>query len=215
MPAPKFRRVYPTEPGAHQGNARFSAKAHFRAARVPGGLPIAPPAIFLTWTSISRSRKPIRRCRRTFFARSRRLPVASPRLIKLNRRSRSSSGRTRTCCRPGGPPKSSPKTRADGADPSQWPMPPPVRQFVPQLGDGRAILLGEVIDQDGAAATSSSRDLARRRSRARRRPPRSARLLRNTSSAGDVRTRRSTTLFVRRRRHRRTGPAEIAQPERC
>ena len=34
--------------------------------------------------------------------------------------------------------------------------------FVPQLGDGRAILR-EVIDRDGGAATSSSRDLALRR----------------------------------------------------
>ena len=35
--------------------------------------------------------------------------------------------------------------------------------FVPQLGDGRAILLGEVIDRDGVRATSSSRGLAQHR----------------------------------------------------
>jgi hypothetical protein len=35
--------------------------------------------------------------------------------------------------------------------------------FVPQLGDGRAILLGEVIDCAGVRAISSSKGLARRR----------------------------------------------------
>ena len=56
--------------------------------------------------------------------------------------------------------------------------------FVPQLGDGRAILLGEVIDRDGVAATSSSRGLGQRRfpggaTDARRSDPSCA----NTSSA--------------------------------
>ena len=40
-------------------------------------------------------------------------------------------------------------------------------QFVPQLGDGRAILLGEVVDRGTASAgTFSSKARARRRSRA-------------------------------------------------
>jgi uncharacterized protein YdiU (UPF0061 family) len=38
--------------------------------------------------------------------------------------------------------------------------------FSPQLGDGRALLLGEVIDGNGGAGTSTSRDRAARRSRA-------------------------------------------------
>ena len=37
--------------------------------------------------------------------------------------------------------------------------------FVPQLGDGRAILLGEVVDAQGVRATSSSKAPVRRRSR--------------------------------------------------
>jgi uncharacterized protein YdiU (UPF0061 family) len=40
--------------------------------------------------------------------------------------------------------------------------------FVPQLGDGRAILLGEVVGATGSDATSSSRAPARRPSRAAR-----------------------------------------------
>ena len=77
--------------------------------------------------------------------------------------------------------------------------------FVPQLGDGRAILLGEVVDRDGrSGATSSSRARARRRSRAAATAARRwGRCCANTSSAR--RWRRSA--FRPRARSRRSPPA--------
>ena len=87
-----------------------------------------------------------------FFARVAPTPVAAPRLIKLNRPlGACSSASIRTCSTPPRAPKSWPaRPLPDGAEPIAMAYAGhQFGHFVPQLGDGRAILLGEVIDKDG------------------------------------------------------------------
>ena len=86
-----------------------------------------------------------------FFARVAPTPVASPRLIKLNRPLAVHLGLDPDVLdSPEGAEILSGKTLPGGADPIAMAYAGhQFGQFVPQLGDGRAILLGEVIDRDG------------------------------------------------------------------
>src|SRR4051794_1437531 len=87
----------------------------------------------------------------TFFARVVPTPVASPRLIKLNRPLAIHLGLDPDrLSSPEGTEILAGKRLPDGADPIAMAYAGhQFGHFVPQLGDGRAILLGEVIDQDG------------------------------------------------------------------
>src|ERR1700690_1274886 len=86
-----------------------------------------------------------------FFARVAPTPVASPRLIKLNRPLAKELGlHPDRLASPEGPDILAGTPVPNGAHPLA--MAYPGHQFghlVPELGDGRAILLGEVIDADG------------------------------------------------------------------
>jgi uncharacterized protein YdiU (UPF0061 family) len=86
-----------------------------------------------------------------FFARVAPTPVVAPRLIKLNRPLAHQLGLDPDLLEtPEGAEILAGKTVPDGADPIAMAYAGhQFGQFVPQLGDGRAILLGEVIDQDG------------------------------------------------------------------
>ena len=86
-----------------------------------------------------------------FFARVAPTPVASPRLIKLNRALAAHLGLDPDLLEsPEGAEILSGKTLPAGADPIAMAYAGhQFGHFVPQLGDGRAILLGEVIDRDG------------------------------------------------------------------
>lgn len=87
----------------------------------------------------------------SFFARVAPTPVAAPRLIKLNRPLAAQLGLDPDVLEtPEGAAILAGKTVPDGADPIAMAYAGhQFGQFVPQLGDGRAILLGEVIDRDG------------------------------------------------------------------
>src|SRR5229473_1064497 len=86
-----------------------------------------------------------------FFARVVPTPVASPRLIKLNRPLAIHLGLDPDrLASPEGTEILAGKRLPDGADPIAMAYAGhQFGHFVPQLGDGRAILLGEVIDADG------------------------------------------------------------------
>jgi len=86
-----------------------------------------------------------------FFARVAPTPVASPRLIKLNRPLAVQLGLDPDLLEsPDGTEILAGKALPAGADPIAMAYAGhQFGQFVPQLGDGRAILLGEVIDTDG------------------------------------------------------------------
>jgi uncharacterized protein YdiU (UPF0061 family) len=86
-----------------------------------------------------------------FFARVAPTPVTSPRLIKLNRQLATQLGLDPTRLdSPEGADILSGKRIPDGAEPIAMAYAGhQFGHFVPQLGDGRAILLGEVIDADG------------------------------------------------------------------
>jgi len=86
-----------------------------------------------------------------FFARVAPTPVASPRMVKLNRPLAIHLGLDPDLLdSPEGAEILSGKTVPAGADPIAMAYAGhQFGQFVPQLGDGRAILLGEVIDKDG------------------------------------------------------------------
>jgi len=86
-----------------------------------------------------------------FFARVAPTPVSSPRLIKLNRPLAIHLGLDPDMLEtPEGAEILSGKALPAGADPIAMAYAGhQFGQFVPQLGDGRAILLGEVIDKDG------------------------------------------------------------------
>ncbi len=86
-----------------------------------------------------------------FFARVAPTPVAAPRLIKLNRPLARQLGLDPDLLEtPEGAEILAGKMVPDGADPIAMAYAGhQFGQFVPQLGDGRAILLGEVIDKDG------------------------------------------------------------------
>lgn len=87
----------------------------------------------------------------SFFARVAPTPVAAPRLIKLNRPLAVQLGLDPDLLEtPEGAEILAGKTVPPGADPIAMAYAGhQFGQFVPQLGDGRAILLGEVIDRDG------------------------------------------------------------------
>ena len=88
----------------------------------------------------------------SFFARVAPTPVAAPRLIKLNRRAGASSSASipTGSTAPKGVEILAGKRVADGAEPIALAYAGhQFGHFVPQLGDGRAILLGEVVDRDG------------------------------------------------------------------
>ena len=86
-----------------------------------------------------------------FFARVAPTPVASPRLIKLNRALAVHLGLDpEWLASPEGVEILAGKRVPDGADPIAMAYAGhQFGHFVPQLGDGRAILLGEVVDGDG------------------------------------------------------------------
>jgi len=86
-----------------------------------------------------------------FFARVAPTPVASPRLVKLNRPLAVHLGLdSELLASPEGAEILAGKRLPDGADPIAMAYAGhQFGHFVPQLGDGRAILLGEVIDQGG------------------------------------------------------------------
>ncbi len=86
-----------------------------------------------------------------FFARVAPTPVAAPRLIKLNRDLAIQLGLDPDqLATPEGADILSGKRLPEGAEPIAMAYAGhQFGQFVPQLGDGRAILLGEVIDKDG------------------------------------------------------------------
>ncbi|KWV55574.1 hypothetical protein AS156_05505 [Bradyrhizobium macuxiense] len=86
-----------------------------------------------------------------FFARVAPTPVAAPRLIKLNRPLAIQLGLDPDLLStPEGAEILAGKRVPDGADPIAMAYAGhQFGQFVPQLGDGRAILLGEVVDRDG------------------------------------------------------------------
>jgi uncharacterized protein YdiU (UPF0061 family) len=86
-----------------------------------------------------------------FFARVAPTPVAAPRLIKLNRALAVDLGLDPDLLStPEGAEILAGKRVPDGADPIAMAYAGhQFGHFVPQLGDGRAILLGEVIDKDG------------------------------------------------------------------
>jgi len=87
----------------------------------------------------------------SFFARVAPTPVAAPRLIKLNRPLAVQLGLDPDVLEsPEGAEILAGKRLPDGADPIAMAYAGhQFGHFVPQLGDGRAILLGEVIDKDG------------------------------------------------------------------
>ena len=86
-----------------------------------------------------------------FFARVAPTPVASPRLIKLNRALAVDLGLDPDLLStPEGAEILAGKRVPEGADPIAMAYAGhQFGHFVPQLGDGRAILLGEVVDKDG------------------------------------------------------------------
>src|SRR5256884_9469100 len=86
-----------------------------------------------------------------FFARVAPAPVTSPRLIKLNRLLALHLGLDPDrLASPEGTEILAGKRLPDGADPIAMAYAGhQFGHFVPQLGDGRALLLGEVIDADG------------------------------------------------------------------
>src|SRR5881409_3607635 len=86
-----------------------------------------------------------------FFARVAPTPVAAPRLIKLNRSLAAELGLDPDQLEtPEGAEILAGKTVPEGADPVAMAYAGhQFGHFVPQLGDGRAILLGEVIDAEG------------------------------------------------------------------
>src|ERR1700710_902583 len=86
-----------------------------------------------------------------FFARVRPTPVVAPRLVKLNRPLAEQLGIDPDWLEtPEGVEVLAGKPVPDGADPIAMAYAGhQFGHFVPQLGDGRAILLGEVIDADG------------------------------------------------------------------
>src|SRR6201991_4220899 len=86
-----------------------------------------------------------------FFARVAPTPVVAPRLIKLNRALAVHLGLDPDLLStPEGAEILAGKRVAEGAEPIAMAYAGhQFGQFVPQLGDGRAILLGEVVDRDG------------------------------------------------------------------
>src|SRR4051795_6317533 len=148
---PKLRQGLPDEaPSGNQGNALFSAgSAHF----CPGSS-LCHPA-FHAYLEAMTVHFPFQNSYSalpdSFFARVAPTPVAAPRLIKLNRPLAVQLGLDPDVLEtPEGAEILAGKTVPAGADPIAMAYAGhQFGQFVPQLGDGRAVLLGEVIDKDG------------------------------------------------------------------
>ena len=122
----------------------------------------------------------------SFFARVAPTPVASPRLIKLNRPLAIQLGLDPDrLSSPEGAEILAGKRIPDGADPIAMAYAGhQFGHFVPQLGDGRAILLGEVIDADGVRRDIQLKGSGQHRFRAAAMAARrSVRCCANTSSA--------------------------------
>ncbi|MCP1740763.1 uncharacterized protein YdiU (UPF0061 family) [Bradyrhizobium japonicum] len=150
---PKLRQGLPDDAGGgNQGNGLFWGRsAHF--------WPIGPqafairrsPPIFTSMTVHFPFQNSYSALPDSFFARVAPTPVAAPRLIKLNRPLAVQLGLDPDLLEtPEGAEILAGKTVPAGADPIAMAYAGhQFGQFVPQLGDGRAILLGEVIDRDG------------------------------------------------------------------
>jgi len=145
--------------------------------------------------------------------------VASPRLIKLNRPLAVQLGLDPDLLSTRRAPKSSPENACPtAADPIAMAYAGhQFGNFVPQLGDGRAILLGEVIDQDGvrrdiqlkgSGPTPFSRRGGRRAALG---PVLREYIVSEAMFALGV----PTTRFARRRRHGERVQRRSRNPERC
>jgi uncharacterized protein YdiU (UPF0061 family) len=138
--------------GGNQGNARFFARmVNFPGDRRPIVCLFAPPAYLWDMTIHFPFQNTYSALPANFFARVAPTPVASPRLIKLNRPLAVQLGLDPDLlATPEGAEILAGKRLPDGADPIAMAYAGhQFGHFVPQLGDGRAILLGEVIDKDG------------------------------------------------------------------
>ena len=151
----------------------------------------------------------MRRCRTSFFARVAPTPVAAPRLIKLNRPlARPARPRSRRAGDARGRRDPGRQRAARGAEPIALAYAGhQFGNFVPQLGDGRAILLGEVIDTRRRAPRHPAQGLGPDAVLAPRRRPRRARAgaARIHRQRGDARARHPDHALARRRDHRRAG----------
>ena len=112
-----------------------------------------------------------------FFARVAPTPVAAPRLIRLNDTLARELGLDPDwLAGPQGLEVLAGKRVPDGAEPIAMAYAGhQFGHFVPQLGDGRAILLGEVVDRNGRAPRHSAQGLGPHAVLAQRRRPRGAR----------------------------------------
>lgn len=138
--------------GGNQGNARFFPEmVNFPGDRRPIVCLFARPAYLLTMTIHFPFQNTYSALPANFFARVAPTPVAAPRLIKLNRPLAIQLGLDPDqLSTPEGAEILAGKRLPDGADPIAMAYAGhQFGNFVPQLGDGRAILLGEVIDRDG------------------------------------------------------------------
>ena len=153
MPVREGLRVYPTQRwGGNQWRGLFCApSATFPA---PGSRTVclfAACAYLWVMTVHFPFQNTYAALPASFFARVAPTPVAAPRLIKLNRALAVQLGLDPDVLEsPEGAEILAGKRLPDGADPIAMAYAGhQFGHFVPQLGDGRAILLGEVIDKDG------------------------------------------------------------------
>ena len=160
---PKRVRVYPTRSGAAtECGADFGSRIrpvldrknsdksdHLRTPKAIAYSPGAP--IFVAMTVHFPFDNTYAALPASFFARVAPTPVAAPRLIKLNRPLAVQLGLDPDLlASPEGVEILAGKRVPDGAEPIAMAYAGhQFGHFVPQLGDGRAILLGEVVDRDG------------------------------------------------------------------
>jgi uncharacterized protein YdiU (UPF0061 family) len=146
-------RVYPTPRGAAtNGGACFALRERDFPPNRPQLFAYSAPAPIFTFMTVhfpfqnTYSALPA-----NFFARVAPTPVAAPRLIKLNRALAVHLGLDPDVLEsPEGAEILAGKRLPEGADPIAMAYAGhQFGHFVPQLGDGRAILLGEVVDKDG------------------------------------------------------------------
>src|SRR5438093_7014087 len=150
---PKLRRVYPRERWAAT-NGRSCFAPEMRDLRIPPTPTVClfrARAYLWVMTVHFPFQNTYSALPANFFARVAPTPVAAPRLIKLNRALAVHLGLDPDVLEsPEGAEILAGKRLPDGADPIAMAYAGhQFGQFVPQLGDGRAILLGEVIDRDG------------------------------------------------------------------
>lgn len=153
MAGPRLRQGLPDETGGgNQGNGLFlGRKRPFLAYQRPSLCHRAFQPYLEAMTVHFPFQNSYSALPDSFFARVAPTPVAAPRLIKLNRPLATQLGLDPDVLEtPEGAAILAGKTVPDGADPIAMAYAGhQFGQFVPQLGDGRAILLGEVIDRDG------------------------------------------------------------------